>query len=150
MPYAVIELAVHLSSIYISRFIFLSQDILQTRFPMPRYIVTEQGGSQVNTRIMYTCSYMKRCGRFELHVYSCWTFRPTLALLPIQFSYKYTGHSLDLSYNSCITGRFHTTSYIYSKQHIHKGFNDQFVCHALQIDFNLFVVFGCIYSFFSL
>ena len=52
VPYMLIELAVHLSSIYTSGFIFLSQDILQTRFPMPRYIVTEQGGSQVNTCIM--------------------------------------------------------------------------------------------------
>jgi hypothetical protein len=27
-----------------------AQEILQTRFPMPRYIDTEQGGSQVSSR----------------------------------------------------------------------------------------------------
>ena len=28
--------------------VMLLQEILQTRFPMPRYIITDQGGSQVN------------------------------------------------------------------------------------------------------
>ena len=32
-----------------------AQEILQTRFPMPRYIDTEQGGSQVRA-ISYKCN----------------------------------------------------------------------------------------------
>lgn len=44
-----------------------ASEILQNRFPMPRYIVTEAGGSQVKT-ILHFCS-IPRC------VYHCIQFR---------------------------------------------------------------------------
>lgn len=35
-----------------------AQEILHSRFPMPRYIDTEHGGSQVNTVNLFVCLFV--------------------------------------------------------------------------------------------